>query len=517
MSLSTPPARLQAVGFPQRRFGDAALEAHAGVVEKEHEGVSWRLGAHLLLAALPLLAISAHVFGLVPMHLSAGLLVVPLLVVVTVATGFRPVPADRVLLRAAVIGAIATAVYDTIRLDTVYLLGWWGDFIPRIGAWILHTDDPITGLVPNPGLIEVVVGYVWRYVGDGGGIGIWFFIVAAAIGLRERGPAITIAGAVTFAVAPVWAGLIATVAIAPRAGELMFPLTTRTLLLSLLGHLIFGVVLGLGVVRTEGVDKLWPWARIRTLDRALDWVQGGHPPNYDATADPRTPGVMSGPATAGGWSEAVGLARARSGRGGGAYTDLMPPTLPPLERAAEVTQLVSAERLALPPAPPSPPTGFPALCSPAGAAVPPRPRELPRDHPSTPPRPAASPAVVNRTAIHRARPTEVEPASGPLPEARDPRLGPIRRPAGIGGAPPRGRPTPPSPMPVPLGVASWRAEVADGAEGSSGDRAAGQPCPTRLVTDPNPTSTRGVRAPGPTGPTPPRPPAQAGGQPAPAS
>ena len=97
MSLSAPPARRQRAGLPQRRFGEAALEAHAGAVEEEHEGVSWRLCAHLLLAALPLLAISAHVFGLVPMHLSAGLLVVPLLVAVAVATGFRPVPADRVL------------------------------------------------------------------------------------------------------------------------------------------------------------------------------------------------------------------------------------------------------------------------------------------------------------------------------------------------------------------------------------------------------------------------------------
>lgn len=448
----------------------------------EHEGVSWRLGAHLLLAALPLLAISAHVFGLVPMHLSAGLVVVPLLVAVAVATGFRPVPADRVLLHAAVVGAVATAVYDTIRLDTVYLLGWWGDFIPRIGAWILHTDDPVTGLVPNPGLVEVVVGYVWRYVGDGGGIGIWFFIVAAAIGLRERGPAITIAGAVTFAVAPVWAGLIATVAIAPRASELMFPLTTRTLLLSLLGHLIFGVVLGLGVMRTDGIEKLWPWARVQVLDRALDWVQGG-PSLHQRARDNHQLAVglgalPPGRVTAGGWSEAVGLARARSGRGGGAYTDLLPPTLPPAERAAEVTQLVGAERLTLPPAPPSPlspPYGVPALRPAAPADLGAGRATAPREHPSNPPRPAA---VVR-----------LEAPSGPTPQAT------------ARSTPPRGRPTPPTPIPVPglpCRASAPSGPIPTSPAGTAGAPSGPIPLPPRRITDPKPTTlTSGLRVPVP--------------------
>ena len=86
---------------PARPWGDGG--------PSEHRDLTWRVGAHLLLAALPLLAISAHVFELVPMHLTAGLLVVPLLVAVVVATAFGPVPADRTLLRAAVIGAQTVA------------------------------------------------------------------------------------------------------------------------------------------------------------------------------------------------------------------------------------------------------------------------------------------------------------------------------------------------------------------------------------------------------------------------
>lgn len=320
----------------------------------KHGALVWRVAGHLLLAALPLLAISAHVFELVPMHLTAGLVVIPLLVVIVVASLWRPLEQDQMLLRAAVVGAIATAVYDIIRLDTVYLLGWWGDFIPSIGAWILNTDDPVTGLVDQPGTAEVLVGYVWRYAGDGAGIGVWFYVLAAALRLRDRGPGITIGAAVVFAVAPVWAGLIGTVGLAPRAGELMFPLTPRTLALSLLGHLIFGLVLGIGAARADRLDRLWPWSRSRIpgLDIVLDWLEDAHPAPAIRPFG-REPGRR--PArrlTAGGWSAAVGSASLGLATRPGEVTHLLPPTLEPHTQRAEVTRLVAPIREDLPPAAP---------------------------------------------------------------------------------------------------------------------------------------------------------------------
>ncbi len=221
-----------------------------------------RVGLHLLLAALPLLTISAHVFGLVPMHVSAGLLVVPLLIVVGLLALFSPAGEEQLVGRAVAWGIVATLIYDVVRLDTVYLLGWWGDFIPTVGSWILHTG-------PAPGVGDGIVGYLWRYVGDGGGIGVTFFVLAAATGLHRRGTRTTVAAAVVFAVVPVWAGLIATVALAPRGQSLMFPLTATTVSLSLLGHLVFGLVLGLGCARCGDLQRWWPWAPVVDLDALI--------------------------------------------------------------------------------------------------------------------------------------------------------------------------------------------------------------------------------------------------------
>lgn len=241
------------------------------------------MGLHVLLAALPLLSISAHVFGLLSMQLSAALLVIPLATALATLTVFDPHPGDRVIAHGVVWGVVACAVYDVFRLDTVYLLGLWGDFIPTMGTWITgHPDDLLGG---------AVVGYLWRYIGDGGGIGLTFFVVASVCGLQRCSRVQVVLAAVGFAVAPVWAGLVGTVALAPRGEELMFPLTPTTVSLSLIGHLIFGVVLGLGFWHSRSVQVHWPWpplrlpGRIRAASTAAATTPPDAPP---ATVSPVT-------------------------------------------------------------------------------------------------------------------------------------------------------------------------------------------------------------------------------------
>ncbi|MDF2975395.1 MAG: hypothetical protein K0S40_123 [Actinomycetospora sp.] len=226
----------------------------------EHRPRLLRLGLHLVVAALPLLAISAHVFGIAPMHLTAGVVVVPLTLVVLLLGLFVPVPEDRLVLAGVVWGVLATLVYDAVRLDTVYLLGLWGDFIPTVGTWIVDVDA-------GSSVVGAIVGYGWRYVGDGGGIGVAFFVLVAATGLRRWGQRATVTAAVVFAVFPVWTGLVATVAIAPRGEQQMFPLTVTTVSLSLLGHLVFGLVLGLGCARCGRLEEYWPWTPLLDLRR----------------------------------------------------------------------------------------------------------------------------------------------------------------------------------------------------------------------------------------------------------
>jgi hypothetical protein len=228
-------------------------DVSTGTAPVTREGLL-RVGLHLLLAALPLLAISAHVFGLITMNWSAALLVVPLATAIVALSIFAPHPEERVILHGFVWGIVACVLYDVFRLDTVYMLGWWADFIPTMGTWIVGNGASRTA--------GAWVGYLWRYLGDGGGIGVTFFVGAAFLGLHRRPPKQVVGAAVAFAVFPVWAGLIATVWLAPRGQSMMFPLTPVTITLSLIGHLIFGLIMGLGFVRTRSAERFWPWAPV---------------------------------------------------------------------------------------------------------------------------------------------------------------------------------------------------------------------------------------------------------------
>lgn len=222
-----------------------------------------RVAVHLVLAALPLLAITAHVGGLVPMHLSAGLVIIPTALVLVVLAVFVPRPEDRLVLEGLRWGILATFVYDVFRLDTVALLGWWADFIPTMGTWLLDVD-------PSSRVLGGVAGYVWRYAGDGGGLGVVFLVGAAATGLRRLGPKVTVAAAVLFAVGPTWGGLMVTVLL-PRGQQLMFPLTPVTVGLSLAGHVIFGIVLGLGCLRCRDLEEHWVGPRVVDLEKLARW------------------------------------------------------------------------------------------------------------------------------------------------------------------------------------------------------------------------------------------------------
>lgn len=239
-----------------------------------------RIGLHLLLAALPLLAISAHVFGLIKMQYSAGVLVIPLATAIVALTVLAPHAGDRVVADGMLWGIVGCAVYDGFRLTTVHAFRWWADFIPVMGTWITGDPGDITG--------GAVVGYLWRYIGDGGGIGITFFALACALGLQRWSRRAVVLAAVGFSVFPVWAGLIATVAIAPRGQAMMFPLTWTTLTLSLIGHLIFGWIMGLGFHRSRAVREAWPWAPL-TGERPALLAGTGRQLALPAPRAPHTP------------------------------------------------------------------------------------------------------------------------------------------------------------------------------------------------------------------------------------
>jgi hypothetical protein len=189
---------------------------------------------YLVLASTPLLAISAEVFGIVSLRAVSGVFLFPLLAILAVVVVLKPDSTDRTAFAGFAWGLAACAGYDSFRLPTVYVFGLWGDFFGRIGGWATGTGS------------NYVAGYLWRYLGDGAGIGVVVFILAAALGAGSWPRRRVIGFTVAFAICPVWAGLVLTDGLAP-AGRALFPLSATTLVLSLAGHLIYGAILGWGL------------------------------------------------------------------------------------------------------------------------------------------------------------------------------------------------------------------------------------------------------------------------------
>jgi len=210
-----------------------------------------RIALVLLLASMPILAIPADVSGLIPQSTSSVVVIVLLAVLGTLIV-FAPHRIDMIVGRGLIAGMVATIVYDGARLFAVHVLGLMGDFIPVMGSFVTGEPDT-TG--------SAAVGYVWRYIGDGGGLGVAFFVVAFALGIDRWRNVYAVLASVAFAVFPTWAGLMATVALLPRGEEMMFDLNLATFIITLVGHLIFGLFLGLAFLKApRGKDRSgWPW------------------------------------------------------------------------------------------------------------------------------------------------------------------------------------------------------------------------------------------------------------------
>ena len=209
-----------------------------------------RIGLVLLLASMPILAISGEVFGLVS-QATVTMVTIALVAVLATLIAFAPHRIDMIVGRGLIAGMVACIVYDAARLFAVHVLGLMGDFIVVMGSFVTGEPDT-TG--------AAAVGYVYRYLGDAGGLGVAFFVVAYAIGIDRWKNVYAVLAAVAFGVFPTWAGLMATVALSPHGEERMFALNAATVIITLLGHVIFGLFLGLAFLKApRGDNSGWPW------------------------------------------------------------------------------------------------------------------------------------------------------------------------------------------------------------------------------------------------------------------
>ncbi len=199
--------------------------------------------AYVLIGFTPIATLALSLLEIAPMRDAA-----PATITAAISFGLYLavlVPGARSLVfRGLTAGLVAVLLYDSTRLPFV-LLGGWPDFIPRIGSWLL--DDPDA---------HWSIGYLWRYLGNGAGMGLAFTVLAPRIPDRIDPRA----AGLGFGIA-VWSGLLTVLALSPDGQDKMFQLTPATFALSLLGHVVYGSVLG------------WSWPRRPTAPADLDRPQ----------------------------------------------------------------------------------------------------------------------------------------------------------------------------------------------------------------------------------------------------
>ncbi len=180
----------------------------------------------------PITALALSLMGIFTLAVASMILVVPA-IVLAFGLGYFSPRYGKLMGQGFFMGLIAVACYDCVRIPFT-MLGWLGDFIPQIG-----------GMLVGDGQHHAIIGYLWRYLGNGGGMGMAF--VCAFTLLRHRFVLFDKLGGLKSALlfgCAVWASLILTLLVSPNGETVMFAITPTTLLLSLIGHLVFGYTLG---------------------------------------------------------------------------------------------------------------------------------------------------------------------------------------------------------------------------------------------------------------------------------
>lgn len=179
----------------------------------------------ILTGFMPVSSIVLHCTGALSLSNALTLLIFPFLLLL-LSAGVYNRPIGRVAMRGWVAGLVAVFIYDLSRLPYMYF--GWGDFIPKIGGWLTGTGEP-----------DAVIGYVWRYIGNGGGMGMAFFVLSSIMKWNKK----MIGKGIVYGLF-VFTCLMATLLIFPEAQAMMFKITPIAFLGSLTGHIIYGAVLG---------------------------------------------------------------------------------------------------------------------------------------------------------------------------------------------------------------------------------------------------------------------------------
>jgi hypothetical protein len=185
--------------------------------------------AYAAIGFTPIGALALTIGGLWSLTIGALVLIVPA-VVAAIVLGIRNPRYGRYALEGLAAGLAAVLIYDLVRW-TFVAFGLWGDFIPNIGGWLNGTGEP-----------NWILGYGFRWLGDGGGMGLTF-MVAARTFVPRLGRSVAVGIGIAYGLS-IWVCLLVTLVVSPEGQAMLFPLTAVTLILSWIGHVVYGAVLG---------------------------------------------------------------------------------------------------------------------------------------------------------------------------------------------------------------------------------------------------------------------------------
>ena len=174
----------------------------------------------------PITSLAIAVFEWVPLPVTTRFFVLPAFAIGLVLSAWQP-RYGALAATGYVFGIVAVLLYDGARVPWI-VTGMWHDFIPNIGALLLSRTEG-----------HQVLGYTWRWLGNGAGMGMAFLMVYPLV---ARYMEVRLA-ALVYGLA-VWMCLLATLLLAPMGQVYLFKLTPFTFAISGLGHVIYGVVLG---------------------------------------------------------------------------------------------------------------------------------------------------------------------------------------------------------------------------------------------------------------------------------
>jgi hypothetical protein len=180
---------------------------------------------------LPVSSIVLHCLGLISLPVCLGFLILPMFTNLMLI-GYRIPALGKIALKGFAAGIIAVAFYDLSRLP--FILSGWSDFIPKIGGWVTSTNER-----------NAYIGYTWRYLGNGGGMGMAFFVLLNYLKINRR----FILTGLLYGIF-IFSSLMTVLVTFEEAQEMMFKITALTFSGSLLGHIIYGLTLGILAKKT---------------------------------------------------------------------------------------------------------------------------------------------------------------------------------------------------------------------------------------------------------------------------